>query len=554
MASIKKGAIIVSVFALVLIVVGFMVGRSILYDNIRQKLEDQLHALRDSGYIIRYDSITIDWNKNEVAVYQLSVKREVDTTLCSNSNFISSNFIKAKGLRILPLLFKSHLSFASLEFDSSHLVLHQNFLSKEEVSTKPRREFTIKVDDLTLPSLHLDYFDSIECKPRTRYSSNVAVTDFVLSFYKDQPAFYNLSTFAVDSVKIDLPFDFYTLTLNRLKLDIGEKNFHLDTLKIIPHLSKIAFGRKVGFETDRFEGSIPYINLYGLVINRKDSLTINADKMTAQFFLKVFRDKRLPFKNKITKLPIDQLRNLSMGLKIPLLVVNKSYVQYEEFSVGADSAGRLYFDDVYATLKNLDNTDKPGSAATELTAECAFMGNGKLQINGQLPLQKDKKYSIKGSLENFDFPSLNAMLEPAVKVRAESGKLNRLAFAFTYDDNRSKGSLNLDYNNLRLTTFKDPSKGEGRKKRRRKNSDDDGNEVRKDGLKSFVVNAFIIRRNMDGNTPEEKKDGTISFSRDKSKSVFNYWSKSLLSGIKSAYNLDRLEDSRIKKMLEKKEK
>ena len=41
---------------------------------------------------------------------------------------------------------------------------------------------------------------------------------------------------------------------------------------------------------------------------------------------------------------------------------------------------------------------------------------------------------------------------------------------------------------------------------------------------------------------------------DKTKSIFNYWFKSLLSGVKSAYKIDKIQDSGIVKLLKKKEK
>jgi hypothetical protein len=148
------------------------------------------------------------------------------------------------------------------------------------------------------------------------------------------------------------------------------------------------------------------------------------------------------------------------------------------------------------------------------------------------------------------------MLEPQVKLRAESGRLNNLSFEFTYNDDASKGSLEMNYNDLKLMAFKDGEKVDkkNRKKRKRNGDSGEGEELtEKAGLKSFVLNTFIIRKNMDSNTAEEKRTGTIHFDRDKRRSIFNYWAKSMFSGIKSAYNLDKLEDSRIKRMMDKKQ-
>jgi hypothetical protein len=78
--------------------------------------------------------------------------------------------------------------------------------------------------------------------------------------------------------------------------------------------------------------------------------------------------------------------------------------------------------------------------------------------------------------------------------------------------------------------------------------------VKEAGFKTFIVNNFIVRKDMDATVPQEKRTGKISFDRDQNKSIFNFWAKSMFSGIKSAYNLDRLEDSRMRKILTKKDK
>ncbi|MFZ6008957.1 MAG: hypothetical protein ACOYXT_01320, partial [Bacteroidota bacterium] len=69
---------------------------------------------------------------------------------------------------------------------------------------------------------------------------------------------------------------------------------------------------------------------------------------------------------------------------------------------------------------------------------------------------------------------------------------------------------------------------------------EENGDVKEDKLRSLIVNAFVVRKNMDEKLSEEKRSGTIMFYRDNSRSIFNFWWKSLFSGIKSAYNLDKL--------------
>jgi hypothetical protein len=45
---------------------------------------------------------------------------------------------------------------------------------------------------------------------------------------------------------------------------------------------------------------------------------------------------------------------------------------------------------------------------------------------------------------------------------------------------------------------------------------------------------------MDEDVARDKRTGTIEFYRDQKRSIFNYWWKSVFSGIKSAYKIDKL--------------
>jgi len=61
----------------------------------------------------------------------------------------------------------------------------------------------------------------------------------------------------------------------------------------------------------------------------------------------------------------------------------------------------------------------------------------------------------------------------------------------------------------------------------------------KDDLKTLLINT-IVRNDKDKDVPREKRTGTISFERDRKRQIFNFWWKSLLSGIKgSVLNNDK---------------
>ncbi|MDZ7774970.1 MAG: hypothetical protein U5L09_04815 [Bacteroidales bacterium] len=111
--------------------------------------------------------------------------------------------------------------------------------------------------------------------------------------------------------------------------------------------------------------------------------------------------------------------------------------------------------------------------------------------------------------------ALNPMVTPAASVQIKSGKTKTLAFSFSYDDDIASGEVTFEYENLKVILLNKKSNPQA--------------------VKSFLANTFIIKKN---NLQQDKswKKGTISFERDKKKSVFNYWWKSVLSGLKDAVN------------------
>lgn len=144
---------------------------------------------------------------------------------------------------------------------------------------------------------------------------------------------------------------------------------------------------------------------------------------------------------------------------------------------------------------------------------------------------------MKGSLKNFDFTKINPVLTPSTPLEIESGTLDDLGFTFSYNDNHAHGELQLTYHDLKVITFRE-TRDEKTGKRKRKR-DDEGED--KDNFKTFLLNAFVIRKNMDEKLPEDKRTGTIDFPRDQTRSIFNFWWKSLLSGFKSAFHVDRVK-------------
>lgn len=534
MAVNKQKSIIL--FILILVAAGATIWlRSYFLNNVGVSIHEKIQALKLSGFNVRYDSLSIDWLGNVIEIDQLLLEKDPYDTLCVYPEFIKVGKVRAEGLGLISLIFRDVLTFDYVYLNGTRIIMRENSLLKLDSAAQRENEFTLRIDHVLLRSIDFTYTDSLHCEVISAFKSDVTIDKLEMDFHLEKPFSYHARRLIVDSAEINLPRQFYTFRIKRAEYDLIDESLQGDSIQILPTLGKLEFGRKWGHEIDRFEGMIPFIKANDVRMSFVDSTTLAAGGVQIQMYLKVFRDKRLRFVKKAKLLPMDQLAELPFGLSIDSLKVMKSYVEYEEFPEGGGTeTGRVYFDNLYATLLNIDNRNPVRN--TLLSAQSNLLGEGKLNLYVTFQADKRKRSSVAGTIKNFSIPEINSMLVPATNIKVESGKMKELSFNFTFNAVRSDGELELNYENLKLITFKE--------------STDKGDALEKDNLKSFIMNTFIFRKNMDEDVPEEKRTGAVAFVRDDSRSVFNFWVKSVVSGIKSAYNLDKTEA----KMTGKKEK
>lgn len=515
-------------------------ARSYIFDRLKETLHEKVRSLNKTDLNIRYDSVYIDWRRNLILIDKLVVEKDAYDTTCAYPEFISVEKVRIEGFGLLSYLFRKKLSFDGVSLMRPHIVMRQASRLLQDSSRGKGNGFKLAIDAVHLYDAHFEYTDSAACKTVTDVKATLHALSLAVDAKPGKPPKFSLQAVQLDSTTIELPDEFYTLRVKALAADLKKGTLRLDTLKVTPHHPKLAFGRKKGYETDRFEGVVPFLNMSGLKLRYVDTFAITAKSANVQAFLKIFRDKRLPDKKKVTQLPLQQLRKLPFGLGIDSLKMVKSYVSYEEFQAEAGVPITVFFDDITATILHLNNDRSMAHGETILKAKASFMGKGGLEMITVLPWQAEKNCTLEGNLKNFNLAHINPLLEPLANMKVESGIMKRLHFKYAYNSTRSDGEVSLNYENLKVISYKDDEKLDKDKKRKR-NKNKDPEDLKKDNLKSFIINAFVIRKNMNESVPEEKRTGTILFYRDTSKSHFNYWWKSVFSGIKSAYNLDKLE-------------
>lgn len=510
--------------------------RSYVFEDMAVSLQERLQSLKVSGLNVRYDSMHVDWLRNAIEIHELLLEKNIYDTTCIHPEFIHAKRIRVEGIGLLSLLIRNTLSLDAVYLDTVRVVLREHSLFNLDSSTRKKNEFTLKADEVFLRGANIIYTDSAQCRTISGLKGNLTLTELELDSRSDSPLTYNASTVTLETIELELPQEYYNFTVQHARWNRDRKAIRVDSIRIIPQLGKTEFARRHSHEIDRFECQIPYFAASGISMSQEDSLDLNVQFAEIKFDLKVFRDKRLPFLPKRKYLPVEQMRNLAFGLTIDSLRVMDSFVQYEEIVEKTSEAAGIYFDKLNAVLKNFTNKSSEGNAT--LASRARLYGQGDLALNVVFPLDGKRASSAKGFVRNFHLPKLNAILTPSTQIGLESGEMNELAFSFTFNNLESNGQIALNYEKLKLVSYRDAEKA-------------NGNGQAKDNIKTFIMNAFVFRKNMTDDLPPEKRTGTIAFARDETRSIFNYWSKSLVSGLKSAYNLEKVEAKKEKAVAKK---
>jgi hypothetical protein len=216
-------------------------------------------------------------------------------------------------------------------------------------------------------------------------------------------------------------------------------------------------------------------------------------------------------------MPQQNIKNLPIYIGINQLLLNNGFVTYLEHGVKSNAPGEVFFSDLKGQLINITNDSVvlQNERQLKFSAEGLIMGKGL--INAEVTfdmLSTDHEFRLGANIDPFDMTVFNRMLSPNVFVEVKSGYNERILMNVKGNDDYSYGEMEFHYDNLKIALLNketETPKGFG------------------NALGSFFANTFIINSNNPRLMTFRK--GEVFFERDKSKSIFNFWAKSFLSGI-----------------------
>lgn len=513
-------------------------------DYVANTLKDQIRTSSDNTYTLNFDDLSLSVFSGSATISKASI--EADTSVFSKPSSSSETAppilfqgsldeIDVKGINIFSSLMGDELRISSIRLNQPDISALKN---PHDISTGTSRSSSI---DSTIfaaissryKALEIDEFIIQEGYGVFTQSgdtlSSLRQLDLALRDIRvDSASAQSGRTFITDDISLDagdfmmeLPDSLNTISLHQLSLSSEEQTITLDSLQLIPRYGELEFAQRHGSTIDRIDLTIPSMRLENVDFAR----FIDSARVYARYVqinnpeLEDYLNRGIAGGPPTPKpLPFIAFRDLKTPVKIDSMRIENAYISYSEYVGDTPRAGTITFEETNAIFRDINNypEDIEKDITTTLDVESQVMGTGLLNAHFKFPMDtKEGFHEVRGQLDPMSMADFNRMLEHVAFVRIDRGELDSLEFEMTLNENQSSGTLVMNYKDLKISVL-------------------DKQSIQQHGLlenlKTFLANNFLVRED---NTPETSMEaGPIQFERDETKSIFNYWWKSLLSGIK----------------------
>ncbi len=335
-----------------------------------------------------------------------------------------------------------------------------------------------------------------------------------------------------------------TLAIDQINLDMVKATASMKNVAILPDYTKVELGHLLGHRVGWTR--LQNMNVFLKEVDINSLLTkrsLNVKKiLISNLFLESFMDQRLAKATSSSfRMPQEVLEQLPMNVHIDNIELKDSKVEYTAYGAASSQMGVFTLENLNGSINNVTNNDWMIQSDSKMTfkASTRVMGKGLLNLDFKFPLNSsDYTHTFSGALSEMDMTAFNSILE-TVPAQVNGGKINKIIFSAVANDKRSRGKLQFYYNDLKFK-FKDKTTGEV--------------NAKQDIISFFADKLFL--RNDNPKRNGNFREGVIDYERDTTKSIVNFWWKSVLTGIMSSVSSKSLvnEDNSSAKVLDKLQK
>lgn len=493
----------------------FLLGNYLLSRKIEQKIRQNEPA----GFQLKHVEVESNVLTGEINLENIEL---VDS---AGDSHIQIPNIRVKGIKLLAILTKNIIALKKVMVVNPSVTLaftnEKSSANKKMDNTKSKQAF--RIGEFQVDNAQITLLKKNNANVDTVFSTSLGIgIDEIRNTKRPQP--YMFKDLSFKNLTLNLTHGnyrfknkLYAFEYDTLRFNSEDNELRVQQAHILTRYGRYDVAHVYGSQIDYLDILIPEFKLARIQLNDLLNGRALIFKKTRIMDMQVdaFRDKRLPFPDKPdTKLIMQMIRELPIPLHIDSVQIENATIAYAERVEKSDDEGMVKFHKVQANLSCLSVIDSLITQKTTMHAEALVMGKGHLTVDFVFPNPKFPVSNyVSGRLGPMKIGNFNSVLVENASIRVKTGMVKQVAFNFTYNNDHSQGDLAFEYNSLEVEILK--KKDNSNKK-----------------IQSFLTNKLILHdENIRGTN--SYRAGIISFERDKKKSIFNYWWKSILSGIKS---------------------
>ena len=535
-------------FLVLAVAAGIVYYKNWRSDFLRKKVPQLVFLKSDSLYRITYDTVDIDEVEGEIVIKNLQLipdttyKNASDSALPRQLLKVTVPEIHITGVQTNNAVLNKEVLATKITLTSPVVTMFSNHsrTPKRDTTSTTNKIYKVllrgleKINVDTILITDADYHICLWPKGDTLFSSrkinahlhHLTISDST-STDTSRVLFAENASLTIKSILLRGKNKLFNYRFNNINLQSNEKLFAVDNISIVPLLNEAAYMRAAKWQTDRLD--FDFYNIRFKQVNVQELLNGNmiaGELSIGRAAIKVFRDKSYPPKkeNKVGHYPHQKFLKIPVDVAIKKVVVHQGNIEYKEKNPQTGSSGVVVFSDVSATLHNVTNSTVHlrNNQVCTVQFNSRFLHKIPLSATLQFYLLNDNgKFTATGTMGETDASIFNPLSRPMALVQIEEGKINRLNFNLTGNDQNANGTIRLLYDDLKVKLLK---------------MDDLKNTYTTKKVASFLANFSILDANPAKNKPVRVV--TVSHARDIYKSMFNLIWKSIFEGVQKTVGLE----------------
>ncbi len=424
--------------------------------------------------------------------------------------------LAVSGIDVLAYVMHDRLEVENFHISGLHseLLNSEKDKSKKDSTKSKNSSLILNVTNTSVTNTSVVYFMADDEEPTLDVPYiDIKVRNFEMDFNNGDLMADNYQ-FDIKKIKYIPKSKLHEISAASILISGDKEKAEFDSIRIKPLVNASQLPNLVTYETGIIDLVLPSVKIGGMdFVDMYQSRSVALNHVWLnEPRLELYKDKTL--KDKPSKLPSEMLKSIPFEVKVDSIQIHSGFIKYYELMEREKSPGHITFERLHGSIYNMNN--QTGSGPAEIVANAYLMGSAKLEATFKFPFGfVSDTFAIKGSLDGMALSEINPMVMNVASVEVMDGMMQKMEFDFQANRNFSSGVLYFYYSDFKLALLNKDNNKQGIIKK----------------IVSFVANVALISNNPRG---EQLREGEIYFEREEPKSIFNYWWKSLFSGIKSS--------------------